>query len=193
MAASRERILALLPEERAGRISTRNAGAISFRVILRSRPGDGICSGPILGDPSPGARFYSLTRTDDPALATRQICCEIRALYDAQLTAALDAALRSVTSHAALTEAVLETCVVRLASPSETSAPLVQELAQLISSTGLPVTYGPSWTPTPDADVSIGTRGLEETFEAFLQASPQWQPSHRSRNVLRLGTRHPHW
>lgn len=112
-------------------------------------------------------------------------------MYDAQLTAALDTALRSVTSHAALTEAVLETCVVRLASPSETPTPLVQELvqelAQRISSTGLCVTYGPSWTPVFGADVSIGTRGLEETFEAFLRASPEWQPARREQQRAPFG------
>jgi hypothetical protein len=169
----------LLPEEPAGRISTRNAGAISFRATLKRRPGDGIHSGPLLGDPSPGARFYSLVRTDDPVLATSQISCEIRALHNAHLTAALDAALRAVTAHAALTEAMLEMCIFRLASPSETPASLVQELAQRISGAGLRVTFGPSWTPTPDADASIGTRGLEDTFETFLQAPPKWCPSRR--------------
>jgi hypothetical protein len=83
--------------------------------------------------------------------------------------------LRSVTAHAALTEAVLETRAVRLADPSETPASLVKELAQRMSDAGLRATLGPSWTPAPDADVSIGTRGLEETFEAFLQAHPAWQ------------------
>jgi hypothetical protein len=169
----------LLPEEPAGRISTSSAGAISFRATLKRRPADGIHSGPLLGDPSPGARFYSLVRTDYPVSATSQISCEIRALHQAQLTAALDSALRSVTAHAALTEALLETCIVRLASPSETPVPLVQELAQRISSTGLRVTLGPSWTPAPDADASIGTRGLEESFETYLQAHPRWYSSHR--------------
>jgi hypothetical protein len=169
----------LLPEEPAGRISISSAGAISFRATLKRRPGDGIHSGPFLDDPSPGARFYSLVRTDDPVSATSQICCEIRALHQAQLTAALDAALRSVTAHAALTEALLETCIVRLASPSETPASLVQELAQRISGAGLRVTTGPSWIPTPGADASIGTRGLEESFETYLQAYPMWRPSHR--------------
>jgi hypothetical protein len=169
-------VLALLPEEPAGRISTRNAGAISFRVTLKTRPGEGMPSGPILGDPSPGARFYSLVLADDPASATRQISCEIRALHDEQLTAALDSALRSVTARAALTEAVLETCAVRLADPSETPNSLVKELARRMSGAGLRATFGPSWTPVSDADVSVGTRGLEETFEGFLQAHPTWRP-----------------
>jgi hypothetical protein len=177
-AVSRGCVLALLPEEPAGRISTRNAGAISFRVTLKTRPGEGMPFGPILGDPSPGARFYSLILADDPASATRRISCEIRALHDEQLTAALDSALRAVTAHAALTEAVLETRAVRLAGPSETPASLLKELAQHMSGAGLRATLGPCWTPAPGADVSVGTRGLEETFEAFLQAHPKWRPPH---------------
>jgi hypothetical protein len=57
----------------------------------------------------PGAKFCFLVQTDHLESATRKISCEIRALYPEQLNGALDAVLRSVTVHAALTEAVLET------------------------------------------------------------------------------------
>jgi len=169
----------LLPEEPAGRISTLNAGTVSFRATLSCPPEDGIPAGHILGEPAPGARFYSLVQTD--ASTTRRISCEIRALYAERLTGALDAALRSVTDHATLTEAVLETRLVRLADPTAPSAALVEELAWQLWSAGYRVDFGPSWTPAPDADVSVGARELEDAFEASLRACSAWQMSPRLR------------
>lgn len=165
----------MLAEEPVGRISTRTAGAISFRATLTMRPGEEIPSDPILGDPTPGARFYSLSRTSDTVSATLRTSCEIRALHDEQLTAALDAALRSVTAHAALAEAILETRAVRLAGPSSPPAVLVEELARQLSEYGLDARFGPSWTLAAGADVSIGVRGVEDGLEAFLRAHPAWR------------------
>ena len=156
-----------------------NAGAISFWANLSWCPGDGMPSGLIPCDPPPGARFYSLARTEDAALATRQISCEIRALQVGELTAALEAVLRSVTAHAALTEAVLETRAVRLADPVATPAPLAETLARQLSDAGLRSSLGPSWTPAPGADASVGTGDLEDAFRAFLGAHPAWRPPPR--------------
>lgn len=170
----------MLPGEPAGKISTRNAGAIAFRATLTRHSGEEIPSCPVLEDPAPGARFYSLARTEDGASAAQEISCEIRALYARELTAALDAVLRSVTAHAALTEALLETRAIRLADPSVTPAPLVEELARQLWGAGLRVSFGSSWTPTPGADASVGTRGLEGSFETFLRVHPAWRPPWRS-------------
>ncbi len=134
-------------------------------------------AGPILCAPPPGARFYSLTcKDDDVASATREISCEIRALHVEPLTAALEAVLRSVAAHAALTDAVLETGAVRLADPSATPAPLVETLARQLSDAGLRAGFGPSWAPAPGVDASVGIRGLEDAFETFLGAHPAWRP-----------------
>lgn len=173
------RILALLPGEPAGRISTRSAGAVSLRVALTVRPGTETSSEPILCAPVPSARYYSLAVGYDPASATRRISCEIRALHNEQLTAALDAALRSVTAHAALTEAVLETQAVRLADPSVTSPVLAKEVARQLSEYGLRPSFGPSWTPAPGADASVGARGLEEALEGIFRAHPALRPECR--------------
>jgi hypothetical protein len=173
-------VLALLPEEPAGKISTRNAGAVSFGATLSWYPGDGVPAGPILGNPVPGARFYSLLQTDD-ASATRRVSCEIRALHAEGLARALDAALRSVTTHATLTEATLETCIVRIANPTAAYAAFVEELARQLWGANLPVSFGTSWTPVPGAEVSVGIRGLEEAFETFLSEHSAWQAHPRSR------------
>jgi len=167
-------MLALLPEEPAGRISTRNAGAISFRAMLSWRPGKRIPVGYTLDEPSFGARFYSLVQTDNLESATREISCEIRALRAAELTGALDALLRSVTAHAALSEAVLETRTVRLAEPSKAHPLLAEALARQVSDFGLRVSSGPSWVPAPGADISVGARGLGEVLELFLRSHSDW-------------------
>ncbi len=159
----------------AGRISTGNAGAISFWAIFSRRPDEERRDVPVIGDPPPGARFYSLARTRDAASGNTEISCEIRALHIEQLTVALEAVLRSVAAHAALTEAVLETRAVRLADPSAAPSPLVETLARQLSDAGLRPSFGPSWTPAPGADLSIGTRGLEDAFETFIAANPAWR------------------
>ena len=131
-------------------------------------------SDPILGDPTFGARYYALARDLDPFSATLRISCEIRALRNEQLTTALDTVLRSVTAHAALTEAVLETSAVRLAKPSSPPAALVEDLARQLGSAGFRVSFGPSWTPLAGADVSVGMRCMEEALEVFLRDQPAW-------------------
>jgi hypothetical protein len=130
---------------------------------------------PDIGDPPPGTRFYSLARTHDDASGSTEISCEIRALHVEQLTGALEVVLRSVTAHAALTEAVLEIRAVRLADPSAVPSPLVEALARQLSDAGLRPSFGPSWTPAPGADLSVGTRGLEDAFETFVGANPAWR------------------
>ena len=174
-AAYEGRVLALLPEEPAGRISTRNAGAVFFRATLTRRPDEGKSTGLNLGNPPPGARFCSIVQTGDAASAVQGISCEIRALHTEQLTGALDAVLRCVTAHAALTEAVLETRAVRFADPSVTPAALVEGLARQLVGVGLHTSFGPSWIPIPCADASVGIRGLKEDFRVFLQTHLAWR------------------
>jgi len=122
----------------------------------------------------PGAKFCFLVQTDHLESATRKISCEIRALYAEQLNGALDAVLRSVTIHAALTEALLETRIVRLADPSEPHPALAEALARQLSDRGLPVSSGPSWIPAPGADVSVGTQGSGGVLERFLCSYSGW-------------------
>ena len=168
--------MALLPEEPAGRISTRNAGAISFRAILSQRPDGERRVIQILGDPPPGARLYSLARAFDARSGVQELSCEIRALHAEQLTGALDAVLRSVAARSALTEVVLETSAVRLADPSSAPSTLVETLAWQLSDAGLRPSFGPSWTLlSPGADLSVGTWGLEDALETFVAARPAWR------------------
>jgi hypothetical protein len=170
-------VLGLLSAERAGRISTRNAGAISFEATFKWRPEDGTTSGLILHGPAPGARFYFLARAEDPVAAKIRITCEVRAFYTEQLIATLDDLLRYVTTHAALSDAVLEIRTVRLADPTVTSVKLVEALAWQLWDAGFPVSFGRSWSPAPEADVSVGSGGLEEACEAFFLTHADWKLS----------------
>lgn len=168
------RVLALLPEEPAGKISTRNAGSLFFEATFSWRPEDELPPGPVLSEPATGTWFYSLATSETATM--RRISCEIRALHPGPLSRALDAALRSVTDHAALTEATLETRAIRLLEPSAPPAALVEELARQLWNANLPVSFGPSWTPVPvGADISVGVLGLQRAFEAFLQKCPAWR------------------
>ncbi|MBV9452961.1 MAG: hypothetical protein JOZ19_02375 [Rubrobacter sp.] len=170
-------VLGLLSDERAGRICTRNAGAISFEATFNWRSHDGITAGFVLNEPAPGARFYFLAQVEDDVAAKLRISCEVRAFYTEQLTGALDALLRYVTTHAALSDAVLEIRTVRLAAPTVTAVKIVEALAWQLWDAGFPVSFGPSWMPAPDADVSVGSWGLEEAFEAFFRMHPAWKLS----------------
>jgi hypothetical protein len=130
---------------------------------------------PILADPPPGARFYSLARACDAGSGNRRSPARYVRSYVEQLTGALDAVLRSVAAHAALIEAVLETSAVRLAEPSSAPSTLVETLARQMSDAGLRPSFGPSWTPAPGADLSVGTRGLEDALDTFVATSLAWR------------------
>ena len=110
--------------------------------------------------------------TGDPQTDTRRLAGETRAFSTLELASALEAALRSVTVVAGLTEAMLEVGVVRIAPPRVASPRAVEELARDLWSAGFPVRFGPSWVPAPEADVYAGSGdgGLQE----FLRSHPSW-------------------
>ena len=168
-------VLALLPGEPAGRISTVNAGVVSFAATLSLRPGDKMPDGPSIGGLSlPGAKLCSLYSSDGPSW-TRRLSCEIRALHTGRLADALNVVLRSVTEYAALAEAVLETRIARLAESTTPPSALVERLARHLWRAGFRVSFGPSWASAPaGASISVGTLGLEAALEGFLSNHPAW-------------------
>ncbi|CAN5630777.1 hypothetical protein BH24ACT21_BH24ACT21_02650 [soil metagenome] len=111
--------------------------------------------------------------------ATRLVTGERRALGDQELASALDLLLRTITSKAALTDAVLETRVVRLASSLVIAAPLVYETAYKLWNAGFRVTFGPSWEPVPDADLVLGAAGPENGLEDFIREMSPWEITSR--------------
>ena len=124
--------------------------------------------------PRVGTARISVAETDDPGSTRRRVLGEIRALTLQELGSALDAALRGVSTAAALTEAVLEVEAVRWATPKAASQRALQELARDLWEAGFPVRFGPSWTPAPGADVCVGA-GANRDLEDYLSAHPSWR------------------
>lgn len=164
--------VALLPEVRAGRISTSSAGAAFFEAELLYPPG-GLPPCTLPGPPA-GARFCCPVLAEDPARSTRRFSREVYALSPLALAEALDGLLRSVTVHAALADAVLEARAVRLMEPAVYAVGLVEVFARDLWAAGFPVSFGPSWAPEA-ADVAVGVRGLEEQLELFLRDHAKWR------------------
>jgi hypothetical protein len=125
---------------------------------------------PILPELRGGARC-SITMTGSPEAATRRLAGEIRALTAKELASALEAALREVTTVAALTEAILEVGAVRSVPPGVASRRALEELARDLCDAGFRVRFGPSWTPAPYAEVCVGTGG---DLQEFLLMHPSW-------------------
>ena len=165
----------MLPEEPAGRICTALAGAVSLEAALSARPGRDLPA-PILPDPGPGVRYRAI-REDRDGGAQLRLSCEVRAVRPADLAAAVDGLLRALSAHAGLVEAVLETRLVRLRERVVPDALLVGRLARALRSSGLRVSFGPSWEPAPaEAAVCVGARGREREIELLLREHPAWQP-----------------
>ena len=154
--------------EPAGTIATRTAGAVEFEATLSWRCPEDVPPEPMLRE-LPAAR-YSIT--GGPQTATRRLAGEIRAFSPSELGSALEAALRSVTALAALTEAMLEVRAVRTAPPRVASPRAVEQLARELWSAGFRVRFGPSWKSAAAADVYVGIGDGE--LQGFLRSHPSW-------------------
>jgi hypothetical protein len=163
--------VALLPDEPAGTIATCTAGVVKFWATL---------AWPGLEDMPPGPMHLetlarcSLAETEDPEAATRGLAGEIKAFTPSELGSAVEAALRSVTAVAALTEAILEVGAVRAVPPRVASARALERLARDLWGAGFPVRFGRSWTPSWGADVCVGVGGDGGALNEFLGAHPSW-------------------
>lgn len=109
------------------------------------------------------------------APSSRRVTGELRAFREPDLAVALDLVLRALTSQAALTEAVLETRVVRSTLPQAMQSALVEEMARELWRSGIGVTFGPSWYPARDADLLLGTGGSEDQIVDLLQNIGKWE------------------
>jgi hypothetical protein len=165
--------VALLPDEPAGTIATCAAGVVRFWATLAWPRSEDMPPGPMLLETLAPARC-SLAETEDPEAATRGLAGEIRAFTPSGLGSALEAALRSVTTVAALTEAILEMGAVRAVPPRVASARALEGLARDLWNAGFPVRFGRSWTPSPGADVCVGVGGDGGALKEFLRAHPSW-------------------
>jgi hypothetical protein len=153
-------------------IATRTAGVVEFGATLAWRSPEEVPPGPLLPEFKSAARC-SITETEDPETATRCFAGEIRALKPSEVGSSFEAVLRAVTAVAAVTEAMLEVGAVRTVLPGVPSARALEELARDIWGAGFRVRFGPSWTPSPGADVCVGV-GDDGDLQEFLRSHPSW-------------------
>lgn len=169
-------VVALLQDERAGKICTASAGVVSLRATFSGPPGE-IVARPALPDPPPGVCYHA--RLEDGDDGEARLSCEVRATRPEDLAASVDEILRALSAHAALAGAVFEARVARLVDPVIPDPAIVGELARHLVSSGLGVSFGPSLSALPDgADVCVGAGGLgaERRLQRVLDEHPAWRP-----------------
>ena len=123
--------------------------------------------GPTLQILPEGARC-SFVETDDLGANRREILGEILALSESDLGFALGAVLRTLTTAAALSEAVFETRAARVAPVRAAPAATVQALALDVRGAGFPVRFAPTWTPLAEGEIGLGIGGAERELRGFL-------------------------
>jgi hypothetical protein len=159
--------------EPAGTVATRTAGLLEFSATLSWEGVEAMPPSPTL-PALPRAARCSVVETDDLQACTREILGEILALTEGDLASALKTVLRSLTTAAALSDAVLESRAARATPPGATPATALQALALDLREAGFRVGFAPSWTPVRAGAVGLGVLGAEQELEGFLLAHPSW-------------------
>ena len=158
----------------AGTVATCTAGLLEFAATLSWNRVEDPPQAPTLPALPETARC-SVVETDHPEAGRREILGEILALSERDLGSALQMVLRSLTTSAALSDAVLETRADRVTAPARAPATTLQSLALDLRDAGFEVRFGPSWTPVPEGAVGLGVLGAEQELESFLDAHPSWR------------------
>lgn len=169
-----ERTLVLPTGEPAGTVATRTAGMAEFAATLLWDRTEDAPPGPTLPT-LPACVQCSVVETDAPGEARREVLGEVLALTRRDLGQALETVLRSLTATAALSGAVLETRVVRIAQPEAVPSGVVQALALDLWNAGFAVRFGLSWTPSQNGGVALGFRGAGAELRRFFGEHPSWE------------------
>jgi len=157
----------------AGTVATTTAGLLEFSATLSWERVEDVPPSPTL-PALPEAARCSVVETDDPTTGRRGILGEILALSERDLGLALETVLRSLTTTAALSDAVLETRAARVTPPATAPSATLQALALDLWEAGFEVRFAPSWTPVPEDAIGLGVLGAEKELESFLRAHPSW-------------------
>ena len=158
----------------AGTVAPCTAGLLEFAATLSWDRVEDLPQAPTLPALPETARC-SVVETDHPEAGRREILGEILALSEQDLGSALQTILRSLTTSAVLSDAVLETRADRVTAPASAPATTLQALALDLRDAGFEVRFGPSWTPVPEGAVGLGVLGAEQELESFLDAHPSWR------------------
>jgi hypothetical protein len=158
----------------AGTVATRSAGLLEFSATLSWNRVEDLPHSPTLSALPETARC-SILETDDLETGRREILAEILALSERDLGSALENILRSLTTSAALSDAVLETRATRVTPPGAAPVRTLQALALDLWDAGFQVRFGPSWTPVPEGAVGLGILGAEQVLQSFIEAHLSWR------------------
>jgi hypothetical protein len=158
----------------AGTVATCTAGLLEFSATLCWNRIEDLPQAPTLPTLPETARC-SVVETDDPETGRREILGEILALSERDLGSALENVLRSLTTSAALSDAVLETRAARVTPPASVPATTLQTLALNLRDAGFTVRFAPSWTPVPEGAVGLGILGAEQELLSFIEAHLSWR------------------
>ena len=158
----------------AGIVATRTAGLLEFSATLCWNGVEDLPQAPTLPTLPETARC-SVVETDDPEAGKRGILGEILALSERDLGSVLQNVLRSLTTSAALSDAVLETRAARVTPPASAPATTLQTLALDLRDAGFEVRFAPSWTPVPEGAVGLGMLGAEQELQSFIEAHLSWR------------------
>lgn len=172
--AAGERTLVLPTGEPAGTVATRTAGVAEFGATLVWDRAEDAPPGPLL-PALPETVRCSAVETGEAGKTRREILGEVLALSQRDLGSALEAVLRSLTSGAAISGALLQTRVVRMARPRSTPSLIVQTLGRDLWDAGFAVRFGPSWIPSPGGGVAVGFEGAETELRRFFEEHPSWR------------------
>lgn len=160
----------------AGTIATRTAGLAEVRATFSwDRPQDAP-AGTLLPDVSAIARSVrcELAETPLPCGTAREVSGTVLALTEEDLGSALESVLRGITAAAALSDALLESRVLRVARPRATPQDVLEALALDLWAAGFSVRFAPSWKPVPAGTVALGGGGDEDGLGDFLANHPAW-------------------
>jgi len=164
----------LLPDEPAGKIITLTAGVVEIRASLHWRPGQEPRGQILRSLPNNESVRCSFLEARDEDASSISVTGEVRAFAEVDLRRTVELVLRAISVASILSEAVLEVCAVRLASPAVTSPVALGTLAQDLHDAGFPVAFGRSWSAAPNAEISIGT-GADTDLTEFLDGHSPWQ------------------
>lgn len=165
----------MLPEEPAGLIPTRTPGAVRFEATLNWKSGADAVLGDIIPSLSNPKLVKVLVSESDEIDGIRRVSGEVRAFSEEDIQGALDFILSTITSTAAISEAVLEVRCVRLARPHIVSEATLGRLARGLWEAGFRVRFGACWTPLcAGEEAAVGVRGVEDAREHIEDLGP-WE------------------
>ena len=160
-----------MPEEPEGKLLVKNAGMIEIRASFTWQSPEEI---PDEVAPEVPAGCKLAVETSHAGAAC-EVTGKLRAFDEEETGEILESVLRHVVNTASISEAILETRVLKVASTHVPSFPLVCGLARYLWDVGIRVTFGRTWFPLAGGDIALGTGGSNEKLEAILSRDSSWE------------------